>query len=106
MHVETCGERRASHAICEKVLLSFEFVLVGQDHLIHILEMFLKFQEGVKAHRVVKFQLPTQFLGQGLRANFHVQFCVARVGVGAILEIDILLRHLLAVIINLTQMKD
>ena len=93
MHVQICSERRVSREICERVLLSLEFVLVSQDHLIHILEIFLEFQEGIKAHRVVEFQLPTQFLGQRLRADFRMQFCVARVGVDAILEIDILLRR-------------
>ena len=64
MSTHVHSKRLVSHEKCEKELCSFEFVLVGQDHLIHILEIFLEFQEGVQAHRVVELQLPTQFLGQ------------------------------------------
>ena len=72
-------------------LISFELLLVGQDHLVDILKILLKLQEGRVALRVVEFlYLATELLWEHFGADKFVQFPIVGVGVDAVLGIQIL----------------
>ena len=76
-----------SNIKCQNIISpSFELVLVGQDHLVDVLEILIKLHEGVVALRVVEFlNLAAELLGEHVGADVFVQFPVVGVGVDAVL---------------------
>ena len=69
-----------------KILFSFELALVGLDHLVDVLKVLLKLEQGGVALLVVELlDLAAELLGQHVGADVLVQVLVLRVGVDAIL---------------------
>ena len=69
-----------------KILFSLELALVGLDHLVDVLKVLLKLEQGGVALLVVKLlDLAAELLGQHVGADVLVQVLVLRVGVNAIL---------------------
>ena len=74
-----------------KILFSFELALVGLDHLVDVLKVLLKLEQGGVALLVVELlDLAAELLGQHVGADVLVQVLVLRVGVDAILFGDII----------------
>ena len=64
----------------------FELALVGLDHLVDVLKVLLKLEQGGVALLVVELlDLAAELLGQHVGADVLVQVLVLRVGVNAIL---------------------
>ena len=69
-----------------KILFSFELALVGLYHLVDVLKVLLKLEQGGVALLVVELlDLAAELLGQHVGADILVQVLVLRVGVDAIL---------------------